>query len=45
MVARNSREYAGGINPQAVDAILLDREPNPIVIRLDEGVGFSVDPP
>ena len=33
----------GCTDPQAVNTILLDRESNPIVIRLDDRVGFSVD--
>ena len=33
----------GGIDPQADNAILHDKGSNPILIRLDGGVGFSVD--
>ena len=33
----------GCTDPQAVNTILLDRESNPVMIRLDDGLGFSVD--
>jgi len=43
MVARIRANMPGGVDPQTVDTILLNKGSNPIVVRFDDGVVFCVD--